>query len=233
MLVNHIRDLQDIRKALYNNYALSQDIDASETEAWEEGKGFRPLKAPKGERGQPFSGDFDGNGYTISNLYINRPDEDKVGLFGMSSGSQFHHNSIKNTNLKNIHVIGRQYVGGLVGWITNSNIERVSLAMSTVEGRYIVGGIIGTSAGIIASKISADAETPIQAEQYSGSLFGTADDSVFFLYGIEIPCVPPKDKDKLYYKSTIGYFTPLTTIYFPDASTIIDPRRSQEVPHEI
>ena len=59
-----------------------------------------------------FKGVFDGNGHTIKNLTINRPDEDTVGLFGsISSGAE-----IKNLGLTDVDVIGNDYVGGLVGF---------------------------------------------------------------------------------------------------------------------
>ncbi len=52
-----------------------------------------------------FEGTFNGNGYTISNLTINKSDEHSQGFFGGTSGA-----TIKNVNLANVSVAG----GGLV-----------------------------------------------------------------------------------------------------------------------
>jgi len=59
----------------------------------------------------PFSGIFDGSGHTISNLTINRPATDYVGLFGITSAAS----AIWNVGLIGGGVSGANYVGGLVG----------------------------------------------------------------------------------------------------------------------
>ena len=56
------------------HYILINDIDASDTSTWNCGAGFKPI-------GGIFNGSFDGRGYNISDLYINRPFTDNVGLF--------------------------------------------------------------------------------------------------------------------------------------------------------
>ena len=43
--------------------------------------------APIGDNSSRFEGVFDGNGFKITNLYINRPTTDNVGLFGSVSGN--------------------------------------------------------------------------------------------------------------------------------------------------
>ncbi len=59
------------------SYVLSQDIDASATSGWNDGRGFQPI----GECYDPFCGILDGQGHKIIGLYINRPDESYVGIF--------------------------------------------------------------------------------------------------------------------------------------------------------
>ena len=65
-------ELSNIRLNLGEDYALGNDIDLSTIANWE----------PIGTLANPFTGALDGNGHTISNLTINRPTEDNVGLFG-------------------------------------------------------------------------------------------------------------------------------------------------------
>ena len=81
MWVNNVKDLQMINLFLSGDYALSSSIDASSTSKWQDGAGFLPL----GKKDYPFSGDFDGCGHTIFNLFINRPDMPYVGMFGFSN----------------------------------------------------------------------------------------------------------------------------------------------------
>lgn len=227
MFVNHVRDIQDIRKALYANYALSQDVDASETKSWDSGKGFRPLKADRGENGQPFSGDFDGNSYMISNLYINRPTEDKVGLFGMAGKSRFKQMLIKNLTLKNFNILGNHYVGALAGWATDAVIHNVIVsAPSFVKGKEVVGGMVGTGSGISLHNVFVHQSSVIEATTYRGLLFGTIDASLFevdksyysnysdFFESIQVA------NNGTYYQNPLGLFTKLVTFCVPNKKNL-------------
>jgi len=71
--IANVTDLQNIKNDLDGNYYLTNDIDASATIGWNGGAGFEPI--------DDFIGTLDGCGYKISNLYINRPDENGVGSF--------------------------------------------------------------------------------------------------------------------------------------------------------
>ena len=61
-----------------------------------------------------FCGIFDGNGFTISGMYINQPKKSNVGLFGLA-GTQSSSATVKNLNVVNAFVTGDTNVGGLVG----------------------------------------------------------------------------------------------------------------------
>ncbi len=107
-------------------FVLSKDIDLS---AYSTGEGWTPI-------GSFGSATFDGNGHTISNLYINRPNKDNQGLFG-STGSG---NKIKNLALEDVNITGGNRVGGVAGdapEITNCYVTGV------VRGKNDVGGLAG------------------------------------------------------------------------------------------
>jgi len=109
-------ELQNIRNDLSRDYYLANAIDCSCTSGWNGGAGFEPI----GTSSSKFTGTFDGNGYKITHLYINRSSTNHVGLFGYTgSGSE-----IKDVGLEEVNVNGNWYVGGLVGdnggTITNS-----------------------------------------------------------------------------------------------------------------
>jgi len=85
-IIETIQDLQDMNQDYFAYYELGNDINASVTANWNDNgdgtfAGFDPIgkESPVEHR---FQGSFDGKGHTISNLYINRPDNDNVGLFG-------------------------------------------------------------------------------------------------------------------------------------------------------
>lgn len=132
MLVNDVWDLQGITACLSCHYALSQDVDASKTHKWsdEKGGGFVPIK---GEDNSPFSGSFDGNNYTIKNLYINRPKEDMVGLFGNVFGSNDYRSEIKHFTMDNVFIRGNTCVA-VVGHATGVEIFDIHLTKEDIKG---------------------------------------------------------------------------------------------------
>lgn len=85
-----------------------------------------------------FSGTFDGNGHTISGLYIERPYDNEIGLFGYSRGT------IRGITLVNSYVRGQEFVGGVVGSGYGTVTDCVNCG--TVTGsRGSVGGVVGFS----------------------------------------------------------------------------------------
>lgn len=141
MLINDADDLANMVCTLSASYALSRDIDIAATSSL---KTFSPIYVTEPVR-KAFSGNFDGNGFTISNVIINSTERD-VGLFGLIVG----HGpdrliEIKNLILKNITVQGGTRVGILAGTVIYTQIFNVSLENVTVIGDSIVGGICGTA----------------------------------------------------------------------------------------
>jgi hypothetical protein len=104
----------------------------------------------------PFSGTYDGDGYTISNLHIDRPEGVYVGLFGC----------INDAELNNIHIVsgsvtGTESVGSVCGYIYSGNVAACSNAAS-VEGTDMAGGIVG-----------GNSDGTISACRNSGAVFGS------------------------------------------------------------
>ena len=109
--ISNIIDLQkignDVSYPLDGDYVQTQDIDASATSGWNGGLGFDPI----GDSSTKFTGSYDGGGYDISNLFIDRPLVDDCGLFGQSDAGA----SISNATLASCNVTGKSSVGALVG----------------------------------------------------------------------------------------------------------------------
>ncbi|WP_163381380.1 GLUG motif-containing protein [Cyclobacterium sp. SYSU L10401] len=137
MLVHDVTQLQAINTnntTRAGSYALSGDIDASDTVNWNSGAGFVPI----GDSLNNFTGQFDGQNHIISELYINRPTENGVGLFGYTSGA-----TIRNVGLVNVDITGNDHVGGLVGE-NRGGIIYDSYSIGDIMGlNSWVGGLVG------------------------------------------------------------------------------------------
>ena len=128
--ITNCTDLQSIANNLTENYQLVNNIDCSDTTNWNSGEGFVPI--------QNFNGIFNGQGYNISDLVINRPTETQMGLFGLSNVYM----EIKNVGILNGNVSGKSS-GGLAsdiesGFVDNSFYEGV---VYCTDGNC--GGLIG------------------------------------------------------------------------------------------
>ena len=111
-------------------FVLARDLDLSAHE-W----------TPIG-KGAVYRADFDGNGHTISGLYINGND-DYAGLFATISGIWYV--TIQNLSIKKANVKGRDYVGCLAGEIYATTSLKNIYCEARVSGRGMVGGIVGAS----------------------------------------------------------------------------------------
>ena len=89
-----------------------------------------------------FSGVFDGNGFTIRNLWIETPKQQHTGLFGYIAAT----GRIKNLGVVNAYVRGSGSVGMVAG--LNHGIVKACYAQGTVRGsEWDIGGLVGTNIG--------------------------------------------------------------------------------------
>ncbi|MDZ4132451.1 MAG: GLUG motif-containing protein [Dethiobacteria bacterium] len=115
-------------------YKQTENIDATATYSWGSGAGWTPI----GTGATAFTGTYNGQGFTISNLFINRPSDNFQGLFGVTSGA-----TLTNIGLTDVDVTGQFDVGGLVGQTHTGTISN-SYATGVVKGEQSnVGGLVG------------------------------------------------------------------------------------------
>ena len=170
--LSHLKGLSTARGywASGVHLTLTGNIDASATVSWNvgdhdnnpgtanEAMGFSPIGVFDTAF---FEASFDGAGYEISNLYINRPASDDVGLFGATKGAV-----IANVGVTNVNITGKAYVGGLMGYARNSSITD-SYATGAVEGKGSqIGGLVGRN----------DSDSNTTGSYAAGSVAGTGDD---------------------------------------------------------
>ena len=110
--------------------------------SYDGGKGWQPI----GETATPFTAIFDGNGFPIRNLFIERADEDDIGFFGVISGDAL----IRSVSLEDIMVTGRSDVGGLIGEtaaggriLASAVSGDVVSSLAAAEGPANAGGLVG------------------------------------------------------------------------------------------
>ena len=167
-----VDDLQNIALDLDAYYILGQNINASVTSGWNGGDGFDPIGTSFSV--DPFTGQFDGKGYTITALYIDRAATDYVGLFAATrdtggSGKGV----IQNVTLASVDITGRNIVGALVGDAYTLASEVINCHSSGVVAGSATGAAIGGLVGILHSNIErCTSSCPVDGEDSVGGLIG-------------------------------------------------------------
>ena len=111
---------------------LTANIDLSSVGNW----------IPIGNEDHPYSGTFDGDGHTISGLYIKSSADDQ-GLFGYVGQN----GTVKDLTVSG-SVSGNDYVGGVVGYNNRGTVTGCTFSVSgSVSGGEDVGGVVGYNNG--------------------------------------------------------------------------------------
>ena len=146
-------------------YELTTNIDASETATWNDGAGFDPI----GSSDDFFYGTFDGNGFVISNLHIDRPDTERVGLFAWLFDLR-----IGNVSLESATITGGEETGGLVGYNEQGTVHNASVD-GTISGSGETGGLVGANSGEVTNSSAA---ASVDGDDATGGLVGFSSDTV-------------------------------------------------------
>ena len=160
--IKRLCQLQDISSSPAAYYELVDDIDASETEDWNNGAGFEPIASTVTGG---FSGSFENaNNHVISSLTISRSGANNpAGLFSrLARGA-----TIRGVILVGSRTIGGDNVGSLVG--SSLGVIDNSSATGSVSGRNDIGGLVGVSEGNISNSYAAG---PVTGVDYIGGLVG-------------------------------------------------------------
>jgi hypothetical protein len=162
-------ELQEVSNNRHHHYILMNDIDCTESATWninldefEGGDSDEPLIPdsyseetgsevvvvnngyygfePIGNSDNPFTGTLDGDGYTISNLWIFRKGEQNIGLFGRAEGAD-----ISNVGLTDSDIVGQYSTGGIVGSMFGGTADNITLEDNMVRAylSYRGGGFAG------------------------------------------------------------------------------------------
>ncbi len=141
---------------------------------WNGGAGWEPI----GNGSGAYTGEFHGNGRSISNLYIDR-EQIRVGLFGQIGGSAYIH----HVGLPNVDITTTGYdVGALVGFM-QGNQTRVSASYATgsVVGGGQTGGLVGSNQGYVKA---AWTNVTVEGAKHVGGVVGSNEGSVHSVYAL-------------------------------------------------
>ena len=161
-------NLDNLRNYLSSYFILTNDLDFSSigytelaSETGHEGKGWEPI----GNLTDPFAGSFNGQGYQIHDLFIDRPDESDVGLFGILDVAGL----VENVGVVNGNVTGDNNAGGLVGRNDGTIINNCYYT-GNVTGNANVGGLAGYN--FVGTASDAYSSGIVTGQSNVGGLFG-------------------------------------------------------------
>jgi hypothetical protein len=150
-LISSVEQLENIRLDLSASYALTNDIDLSDLIGtldepnldFNGGKGWLPL----GDFETQFSGNFDGRGYHISNLFILGESEGLYGLFGNIQEGKVLNLEVSGNIEINTDTSEPITVGLLAGRVVLSEVANIKThgLIDTKESYALVGGAAGYS----------------------------------------------------------------------------------------
>ncbi len=129
--------------------------------------GFEPIgQVDYYNEGTGFTGSLDGQGYTISNLWIFRKGRESGGLIGYANNA-----TIKNITLSNARIVGGANTGGFLGQGNGVTLQNLTNNQGMVRAylAYYGGGI----AGRMMSESTAENLTVIEGNVHgSGNIIG-------------------------------------------------------------
>ena len=194
-----LSNLSDLKELCLNEddwgsgiyFVQTANIDASETQYWDDSDddsdgnkfndpndltntgtndGFSTI----GNNLKSFAGEYNGQNFTISNLFINRSSKNNLGFFG-----SIFNTTIKNISLVNVDIKGKDYIGGLCGTVGQSNLSNCNVSGNITTSSVNIGEYVG---GLIAYVYSSSTiencytNCDILGSIYVGGLIGYCDD---------------------------------------------------------
>lgn len=131
-----------------------------------------------------FVGDFNGDGHTISGLYVAQTDGESAGMFDYVQASGSFDGTIRNLSVVDSYISGIGAVGGIVGNLaTSGKVENCSFTGKVVctggvtaqNGEYYeyAGGLVGRNNGTVQnSYANASVSCPDETGAYAGGVVG-------------------------------------------------------------
>lgn len=161
------QDLNSVRNNLTATYELGNDIDMSSFGL------FTPISYyDESNWVNGFSGNFNGNGYRIKNLTINKSKGIYMGLFG-----QFFFGTIQNVGLENVQIEGSncRYIGALIGHSYQATIKNCYSINGNITSQDESGGLLGKIENCIVQNCYTNNNITLKTAYYGGGFVGSVD----------------------------------------------------------
>lgn len=143
-------DLVNDDKVKFENVTIKLGADMYFNKSLDEAKALRPIGSMGS--GAFFTGTFDGQFYSLNNLYMTHGDDKISGsaLFGLVDTA-----NLSNFSIRNIKVFGRACVSAVVGMGSSVNMSDVNVTGAIIDSMYgCVGGMVGDLESGIAGSMS-------------------------------------------------------------------------------
>ena len=128
--------LHNVRNNLTENFILTSNLNST-TSDYADYNSVPAGWTPIGNLSDMFTGIFEGDGYIIEDLFINRSNEEQIGLFGVMNNAD-----IYNLRVLNANVTGGNNTGILAGDIIDTYIDNCYVS-GDVSGANQTGGFAG------------------------------------------------------------------------------------------
>lgn len=168
-----ITDINDLRilsetSSIWDKYFIqTADIDVIDTKNWDGGAGFSPI----GNETIKFTGEYNGDDYMITHLFITRPTKNNIGLFGKINNA-----TIQNVHIYGANIVGYDYVGVLLGLSessTSTEIKNVSVTNSNITGKNnYIGAVSGYLEGTSVRNSYSSGNLILEGNLYIGGFTG-------------------------------------------------------------
>ncbi len=151
-------------------FIQTADIDATETSVWNSSAGFSSI----GNNTTKFQGNYDGQDYSVSNLFIDRSSTDYIGLFGYTDGA-----TISNLGLTDTDITGKDNTGALIGYSYNTSSVTDCYSTGSITGVNSTGGLAGYNSSSSTIDRSYSTSSVSSTGDYVGGLLGYSWSSTF------------------------------------------------------
>ena len=131
--VSTAQELNFVRNYLDAYFIQTADISLADS-IWSFGEGWTPI----GSELTKFTGNYNGDGYDIDSLTINKPSAQHIGLFGYADASV-----LENINVKDCDITANMTAGALVGYHRNNATISNCSSSGLVDGASFIGGLVG------------------------------------------------------------------------------------------
>ncbi len=152
---------------LANDIVLNEGVLDENGELNDDGSNFKQWTPIGNDFSFQFKGSFDGNGHTVSGIYINNENVDDQGLFGYVDNK----GEITNVRVEDSYIDVNYSAGGIVGQ-NYGTVSNCSNSGTVIGIGTTVGGIVGENGGTVSNCSNSGTMIGTGVHVYVGGIVG-------------------------------------------------------------